>query len=67
MGYSLKALSEYLGTVGMPSTVDGDAAREVVGVATLALGLSLVVRINESFRTIEEDDLQEQEEREGKG
>lgn len=36
----------------------------VVGVATTALGLALVVRINESFQTIEEDDLQEQEERE---
>lgn len=39
----------------------------VVGVATTALGLALIVRINESFRTIEEDDLQEQEEREGEG
>lgn len=29
----------------------------VVGVATLALGLALVVRINESFGTIEEDEL----------
>jgi len=36
----------------------------VVGVATTALGLALVVRINESFQTIEEEDLQEQEERE---
>ncbi|MEX2048997.1 MAG: cation:proton antiporter subunit C [Gemmatimonadota bacterium] len=31
----------------------------VVGVATLALGLSLVVRINEAFGTIEEDELEE--------
>ena len=30
----------------------------VVGVATLALGLALVVRINESFGTIEEDELE---------
>jgi multicomponent Na+:H+ antiporter subunit C len=29
----------------------------VVGVATTALGLSLVVRINESYGTIEEEDL----------
>jgi multicomponent Na+:H+ antiporter subunit C len=29
----------------------------VVGVATLALGLALVVRINESFGSIEEDDI----------
>ncbi len=29
----------------------------VVGVATLALGLGLVVRINEAFGTIEEDEL----------
>ncbi|HUP51776.1 MAG TPA: cation:proton antiporter subunit C [Longimicrobiales bacterium] len=31
----------------------------VVGVATLALGLSLVVRIHEAFGTIEEDELQD--------
>lgn len=31
----------------------------VVGVATLALGLALVVRINEAFGTIEEDQLEE--------
>lgn len=31
----------------------------VVGVATTALGLSLVVRINESYGTIEEEDLSE--------
>ena len=31
----------------------------VVGVATLALGLALVVRINEAFGTIEEDDVVE--------
>jgi len=30
----------------------------VVGVATLALGLSLVVRIREAFGTIEEDEIQ---------
>ena len=29
----------------------------VVGVATLALGLALVVRLNESYRTIEEDEI----------
>ena len=29
----------------------------VVGIATLALGLSLVIRINEEFGTIEEDKL----------
>ncbi|GAB4225427.1 MAG: cation:proton antiporter subunit C [Methyloligellaceae bacterium] len=29
----------------------------VVGVATLAVGLALVVRINESFGTIEEDEI----------
>ncbi len=31
----------------------------VVGVATLALGLALVVRIHESYGTIEEDDIME--------
>jgi multicomponent Na+:H+ antiporter subunit C len=29
----------------------------VVGVATLALGLALVVRINEAYGTVEEDDI----------
>jgi multicomponent Na+:H+ antiporter subunit C len=29
----------------------------VVGVATLALGLALVVRINEAYGTIEEDEI----------
>jgi multicomponent Na+:H+ antiporter subunit C len=33
----------------------------VVGVATTALGLALVVRINEEFGSIEEDDLDERE------
>ena len=33
----------------------------VVGVATTALGLALVVRINESYGSIEEDELEEQE------
>ena len=33
----------------------------VVGVATTALGLALVVRINEAYGSIEEDDLEEQE------
>ncbi|MGH6913601.1 MAG: cation:proton antiporter subunit C [Geminicoccales bacterium] len=33
----------------------------VVGVATTALGLALVVRINEEYGTIEEDELEEQE------
>lgn len=36
----------------------------VVGVATLALGLALVVRINEEFGTIEEDEIINQLERE---
>lgn len=36
----------------------------VVGVATLALGLALVVRINESFGTIEEDEIFAEEEEE---
>jgi len=35
----------------------------VVGVATTALGLALVVRINEEFGSIEEDDLDEQDRR----
>ena len=35
----------------------------VVGVATLALGLALVVRIRETYGTIEEDEILEQEER----
>ena len=33
----------------------------VVGVATTALGLALVVRINESYGTIEDDELEERE------
>jgi multicomponent Na+:H+ antiporter subunit C len=33
----------------------------VVGVATAAVGLALVVRINEEYGTIEEDELEEQE------
>jgi multicomponent Na+:H+ antiporter subunit C len=37
----------------------------VVGVATTALGLALVVRINEAYRTIEEDEIREQEEGHG--
>lgn len=36
----------------------------VVGVATTALGLALVVRINEAYGSIEEEDLGEKEERE---
>lgn len=36
----------------------------VVGVATTALGLSLVVRINEAYGTIEEEDLVEMDEEE---
>ncbi len=35
MAHVLAALAEFLGTVGMPSTVDGDAEKTVVGVATL--------------------------------
>jgi multicomponent Na+:H+ antiporter subunit C len=31
----------------------------VVGIATLALGLAIVVRINEAFGTIEEDELRD--------
>jgi multicomponent Na+:H+ antiporter subunit C len=34
----------------------------VVGVATTALGLALVVRINEAYGSIEEEELEEQEE-----
>lgn len=34
----------------------------VVGVATTALGLALIVRINEAYGTIEEDDIHAQEE-----
>ena len=33
----------------------------VVGVATMAVGLALVVRIQEEYGTIEEDEIQEQE------
>lgn len=33
----------------------------VVGVATLALGLALVVRINEAYGTVEEDDILEKD------
>ena len=33
----------------------------VVGVATTALGLALVVRIKESYGTIEEDEIHEQD------
>jgi multicomponent Na+:H+ antiporter subunit C len=36
----------------------------VVGVATLALGLALVVRIREAYGTVEEDEIQEIETRE---
>ncbi len=35
----------------------------VVGVATTSLGLALIVRIQEGFGTIEDDELREQEER----
>lgn len=34
----------------------------VVGVATTALGLALVVRINEAYGTVEEDDIHRQDE-----
>lgn len=37
----------------------------VVGVATTALGLALVVRIQESFGTIEDDEVREKEEQDG--
>ncbi|MCK5777925.1 MAG: cation:proton antiporter subunit C [Rhodospirillales bacterium] len=37
----------------------------VVGVATTALGLALVVRVQESFGTIEDDEVREQEEQDG--
>jgi multicomponent Na+:H+ antiporter subunit C len=33
----------------------------VVGVATTALGLALVVRIKEAYGTVEEDELREQD------
>jgi len=36
----------------------------VVGVATTALGLALVVRINEAYGTIEDDEIHEAEEKE---
>ncbi|HYQ91723.1 MAG TPA: cation:proton antiporter subunit C [Candidatus Competibacteraceae bacterium] len=36
----------------------------VVGIATLALGLALVVRIHESYGTIEEDEIHAQDEEE---
>jgi multicomponent Na+:H+ antiporter subunit C len=39
----------------------------VVGVATLALGLALVVRIREAYGTIEEDDILEIESAEDRG
>ena len=35
----------------------------VVGVATTALGLALIVRIKEAYGTVEEDEIQEQDER----
>ena len=34
----------------------------VVGVATLALGLALIVRINEAYGSIEEDDIEKEDE-----
>ena len=34
----------------------------VVGISTTALGLALVIRINEAYGTIEEDEINEQEE-----
>lgn len=37
----------------------------MVGVATTALGLALVVRIQEAYGTIEEDELAEREAEEG--
>ena len=46
------------GVVAIASVTDGKAAI-VVGVATTALGLSLVVRINEAYGTIEEDEISE--------
>ena len=33
----------------------------VVGVATIALGMALVVRINEAYGTIEDDEVHEME------
>ena len=39
----------------------------VVGVATLALGLALVVRIREAYGTVEEDDILEAEAAEDRG
>lgn len=36
----------------------------VVGVATMAMGLALVIRINEAYGSIEEDDIQSQDEHE---
>jgi multicomponent Na+:H+ antiporter subunit C len=37
----------------------------VVGVATTALALALIVRIHEAYGTIEEDEIREQEEGQG--
>lgn len=37
----------------------------VVGVATTALGLALVVRVQESFGTIEDDEVRDMEEKDG--
>ena len=34
----------------------------VVGVSTTALGLALVVRINEAYDTVEEDEIHQQDE-----
>lgn len=34
----------------------------VVGIATLALGLALVVRINEAYGTVEDDEIQQHDE-----
>ncbi len=38
----------------------------VVGIATTALGLALIVRIKEAYGTIEEDEIREADQRDGK-
>jgi multicomponent Na+:H+ antiporter subunit C len=42
---------------GTAPIIDPALTAIVVGVATLALGLALVVRINEAYGTIEEDEI----------
>ena len=39
----------------------GNLVKKIVGVATTALALALVVRINEAYRSVEEDEIHEQD------